>query len=110
MTFAGLAKSLQQEWQYIQRVLPDTGRLFAPVEEALATEFLPVLAQLLPSTTDAAHIVLSVKRCAVDKRPRQLMSASDRGQVAARCRLGWVWHAEARIFRRQRQHLAEQGG
>ena len=41
--YAGLAKSLQSEWQYVQRVTPDVDDLFAPVEEAIATHFLPAL-------------------------------------------------------------------
>jgi hypothetical protein len=43
--YAGLAKSLQSEWQYLQRVLPDSGDAFAPVEEAIANAFLPALLQ-----------------------------------------------------------------
>jgi hypothetical protein len=35
--FAGLAKSLQSEWMYLQRVIPDAGPAFAPLEAALAT-------------------------------------------------------------------------
>jgi hypothetical protein len=41
--FAGLAKSLQAEWQYLQRVSPGTGGHFAPIEDAIATRFLPAL-------------------------------------------------------------------
>ena len=41
--YAGLAKSLQSEWQYLQRVIPDAGPAFAPVEQALREKFLPAL-------------------------------------------------------------------
>ena len=40
---AGLARSLQAEWQYLQRVTPDIAPAFAPLEEAIATVFLPAL-------------------------------------------------------------------
>ena len=41
--FAGLARSLQSEWQYIQRVAPYTGHFFEPVEAVLRDTFLPAL-------------------------------------------------------------------
>ena len=41
--YAGLARSLQSEWQYLQRVTPHVATAFGPVEEALATKFLPAL-------------------------------------------------------------------
>jgi hypothetical protein len=43
--YAGLGKSLQSEWQYLQRVLPDLGDAFKPVEEAISQRFLPALMQ-----------------------------------------------------------------
>ena len=47
--YAGLAKSLQSEWQYLQRVVPNAGLSFAPVEAALTTTFLPSLLQETPT-------------------------------------------------------------
>ena len=41
--YAGMARSLQSEWQYVQRVAPDMGPVFAPVERALCETFLPAL-------------------------------------------------------------------
>ena len=41
--YAGLTKSLQLEWQYLQRVVPDVSDRFAPLEEALSHHFLPAL-------------------------------------------------------------------
>ena len=37
---AGLKKSLQQEWSFIQQVTPGIGDAFGPVEEDIATAFL----------------------------------------------------------------------
>jgi hypothetical protein len=49
--FAGLAKSLQSEWLYVQRVAPDLGHEFAPVEKAMRDVFLPaLLGDPLPAT------------------------------------------------------------
>ena len=41
--YAGLARSLQSEWQYLQRVTPDIAAAFEPLEVALAKNFLPAL-------------------------------------------------------------------
>jgi hypothetical protein len=41
--FAGLQKSLQNEWGYVQRVVEGASNLFQPLEEKLATAFLPAL-------------------------------------------------------------------
>ena len=41
--YAGLQKSLQQEWQYIQRVSEDIAEYFAPIEESICKTFLPAL-------------------------------------------------------------------
>ena len=41
--YAGLQKSLQQEWEFMQRVTPGIGDAFGPVEEEIATAFLSAL-------------------------------------------------------------------
>ena len=41
--YAGLQKSLQQEWAFMQRVTPGIGNVFRPVEEEIAKAFLQVL-------------------------------------------------------------------
>ena len=41
--YAGLQKSLQQEWAFMQRVTPGIGDAFGPVEEEIETAFLPAL-------------------------------------------------------------------
>ena len=41
--FTGLSKSLQHQWTYLQRVIPDIGPLFAPLEEAISSLFLPAI-------------------------------------------------------------------
>ena len=42
-SYAGLQKSLQQEWDFVQRVTPGLGEAFVPVEEALREIFFPAL-------------------------------------------------------------------
>ena len=39
--YAGLTKSLQMEWTYLQRVVPNVATFFEPIKEAIKTEFLP---------------------------------------------------------------------
>ena len=41
--YAGLQKSLQQEWDFVQRVTPGVGEAFGQVEEALQEIFVPAL-------------------------------------------------------------------
>ena len=42
-THAGLQKSLQEELEFVQRVTPEIGEAFVPVEEEIAKAFLPEL-------------------------------------------------------------------
>jgi hypothetical protein len=41
--YAGMAMSLQAEWQYLQRTVPGAGEKMGPIEEALKEHFLPAL-------------------------------------------------------------------
>jgi hypothetical protein len=41
--FAGLQKSLQHEWQFIQRVIADISDCFTNIEEAINDVFLQAL-------------------------------------------------------------------
>ena len=41
--YSGLNFVLQNQWQYVQRVILDTGAFFEPVERALRQEFIPAL-------------------------------------------------------------------
>ena len=41
--YCALQKSLQMEWQYVQRVVDCSPALFAPLEDAIAQTFLPAL-------------------------------------------------------------------
>jgi hypothetical protein len=41
--FAGLQKSLQHEWQFVQRVIADIGDCFFDVEDSITNIFLPAL-------------------------------------------------------------------
>ena len=41
--YCGVTMSLQSEWQYLQRVVPGTGKYFGPVERAIRDVFLPNL-------------------------------------------------------------------
>ena len=41
--YAGLQKSFQQEWAFVQQVAPGIGEEFGPVEEEIAKAFLTAL-------------------------------------------------------------------
>ena len=42
-SYAGLKKSLQQEWAFVQCITPDTGSAFQPVEDEIRDAFLLAL-------------------------------------------------------------------
>ena len=41
--YVGLNFVLQNQWQYVQQVVMDSGTYFEPVEQALRQEFIPAL-------------------------------------------------------------------
>ena len=49
--YAGLKKSLHQEWEFVQHVIPGIGDAFVPVDEALQEIFLTALFQGLGEGT-----------------------------------------------------------
>ena len=49
--YAGLQKSLQQEWAFLQQVTPDIGYNLVPLEQALRETFIPALFQGLGEGT-----------------------------------------------------------
>jgi len=57
--FAGLSKSLQAEWQYLQRVTPNCKDSFGPIEEAIGKSFLPALLQDTEANTATLRSVLA---------------------------------------------------
>ena len=50
-TYAGLKKSLKQEWSFVHQVTPNIGDAFGPVEQALQDAFIPALFQGLGEGT-----------------------------------------------------------
>ena len=58
--YAGMAFSLQAEWQYLQRVTEGVGEHFAPIEEAIAGVFLPALFQLKKEEIASMRSLLSL--------------------------------------------------
>jgi hypothetical protein len=74
--YAGLAMSLQQEWQYLQRVIPDCGEAFEPIEEAIRMVFLPALLQATAAETQRELTTLSVRQAGLGL-PDPTLSAPD---------------------------------
>ena len=59
----GLTRSLQCEWNFVQRVVKDTSQLFAPLEKMLKENFLPSLLETSSVTySDRVLYSLPVKR------------------------------------------------
>ena len=65
--YAGLQKSLQQEWAFVQRVTPGVGEAFGPVEEALQEIFVLALFRgLTEGVPERENTCLSVKQAGLD--------------------------------------------
>ena len=58
--YAGLALSLQHEWQYLQRVTSGIKDQFVPIEQALVEDFLPALFQASPTSIQAMRGLLEL--------------------------------------------------
>ena len=56
--YAALTKSLQCEWIYLQRVIPDCYALFAPLENIIHSLFLPAVfsCEVSDLTPDRGHL------------------------------------------------------
>ena len=62
-TYAGLQKSLQHEWAFVQWVTPRIRNAFGPVEQALWETFIPALFQGLGELTPGRGVTrLPVKQ------------------------------------------------
>ena len=61
--YAVLVRSLQNKWNYLQRVTSGSGDLYKPIEKAIREKLLPALLDQ-PSIGDnlCSHIALSVKQ------------------------------------------------
>ena len=61
--YAGLQKSLQQEWSFMQRINPDIGDALDPAEQALQEAFIPALFHGLEEITPGRGVTrLPVKQ------------------------------------------------
>ena len=43
LVYAGLGRSLQIEWQYLQSTIPEFGSMMGPIKDSLREAFLPAL-------------------------------------------------------------------
>jgi hypothetical protein len=57
--YAGLASSLQAEWQYICRVIPGAEHYLGPIESAICEKFIPALLQVSDPVDEAFRQLLS---------------------------------------------------
>ena len=64
----GLTRSLQCEWNFVQRVVKDTSQLFAPLEKMLEENFLPSLLFALRSCFVFTSCQKRGTRCAKSNR------------------------------------------
>jgi len=53
--YAGFTFCLQNEWQYVQRVVADTGPFFEPLEREIRLNFLPALLGIPPAEIDGGY-------------------------------------------------------
>ena len=65
--YAGLQKSLQQEWVFVQQVTPDIGDAFRPVNTALTDSIIPAFFQGVGELIPGRLVTrLPVKQIGVD--------------------------------------------
>jgi len=57
--YAGLASSLQAEWQYICRVVPGAEHYLGPIETAIREKFIPALLQVSDPVDDTLRQLMS---------------------------------------------------
>ena len=64
--FAGAQKSLWQQWNYLMRVIPGIGHLFADIERKIHRQFLPTLLdrEVEDITNDIRTVVALPSKCA----------------------------------------------
>ena len=74
--YVALTKSLACEWDYLQRVVPECGPAFEPVEESLRETFLPSLFGTEISETERRLFQLPVKFSGLGIRDPTLTSTS----------------------------------
>ena len=60
-TFVALSKSLQFEWSYLQRLIPNIGNAFTPVWNAIYTSFWPAIFDSAISQQDQLLFSIPVK-------------------------------------------------
>jgi len=83
--YAGLAMSLQAEWRYLQKVVAGCGADMAPIEAAVANEFLPaLLGAPRADCPTRGRTALSVK-CAGIGVPDPTTTAADAFRASERC-------------------------
>ena len=82
-----MMKLLQQEWAFVQRVTPNIGEAFDPVEQALMCAFIPSLLQGLWEVTPGRGVTcLPVKKAGLDL-PDLTKTASE--NWTASCVITW---------------------
>ena len=59
--YAALTKSVMFEWSFLQRIVPECGELFEPVEEMISDRFLPQLLGCELSTDERTLFALPIK-------------------------------------------------
>ena len=73
--YAGLQKSLQQEWAFVQRFTPGRGEEFGPVEEEIEKAFLPAVFEGVGDGSLGREIThLPVKQAGMDLPDPTLMA------------------------------------
>ena len=82
--YAAFQKSLQAEWQFVQRVVQDIGPVFSGIEEAITTKFLPSLfgSNPLPTSPTLRHILALPVKCAGIAIPNPVVTAAANYQAS----------------------------
>ncbi len=82
--YAALTKSLAFEWLFLQRVVPNCGPQFAPLEEAIAEKFLPKLFGVEVSIQDRGLYELPIRFAGLGI-PNPVITADAAHQTSRKC-------------------------
>ena len=87
-SYHALVKSLQSEWTFLQRVVPDCGQLFEEIEQLIVDRFIPLLIASEVTASERALMALPVRFGGLDlKNPVKIASVSSKVSRDATCSL-----------------------
>uniref|UniRef100_A0A1X7VKB1 Uncharacterized protein n=1 Tax=Amphimedon queenslandica TaxID=400682 RepID=A0A1X7VKB1_AMPQE len=61
LAYSAFTRSVQSQWAYLQRVVPDCGSSFIPLEQLISQRFIPTIFSCEISPTERSHLTLPAR-------------------------------------------------